>query len=199
MSPHDFPLALFRPPIVLVVENRPSLHSPTGRLVGMLGYEVRRARTGEQALGLVRHHRGLFDLILTNILLPDVDCGRFRAAHSARRARHPRRMDRRLRADRTSGRAGRGAPRGAGDQEALRFSGASGRLAAPDRSPRAAVPLADTLRSPRPPRSEAESLNRTDYQTTPAARPAASRMRRRWPGVRMSRSTTCRTIRATKE
>lgn len=77
MPPHDFPLALFRPPIVLVVEDRPSLRSPTNRLVGMLGYEVRRARTGEQALRLVRHHTGLFDLVLTSIQLPDVDGGEF--------------------------------------------------------------------------------------------------------------------------
>jgi CheY-like chemotaxis protein len=77
MSPHDFPLALFRPPIVLVVEDRPSLRSPTNRLVGMLGYEVRRARTGNQALTLVRHHPGLFDLVLTSVLLPDVDGGDF--------------------------------------------------------------------------------------------------------------------------
>jgi CheY-like chemotaxis protein len=77
MSPHDFPLALFRPPIVLVVEDRPSLRSPTNRVVGMLGYEVRRARTGGQALTLVRHHPGLFDLVLTSVLLPDLDGGEF--------------------------------------------------------------------------------------------------------------------------
>jgi CheY-like chemotaxis protein len=77
MSPQDFPLALFRPPIVLVVEDRPSLRSPTNRLVGMLGYEARRARTGTQALTLVRHHPGLFDLVLTNVLLPDIDGGDF--------------------------------------------------------------------------------------------------------------------------
>ena len=77
MPPHDLPLALFRPPIVLVVEDRPALRSPTGRLVSMLGYEVRRVRTGEQALDLVRHHSGLFDLVLINILLPDVDAGEF--------------------------------------------------------------------------------------------------------------------------
>lgn len=39
----------------------------------MLGYEVRSARNGEQALGLVRHHPALFDLVLTNILMPDLD------------------------------------------------------------------------------------------------------------------------------
>ncbi len=86
MSPHDFPLALFRPPIVLVVEDRPSLRSPTNRLVGMLGYEVRRARTGGQALTLVRQHPGLFDLVLTNVLLPDVDGGDFLARLRAEEA-----------------------------------------------------------------------------------------------------------------
>src|SRR5437868_56668 len=77
MSPHDFPLALFRPPIVLIVEDRPASRSPTSRLVSMLGYEVRGARTGGHALGLLRHHGSLFDLILTNIQLPDMDGGEF--------------------------------------------------------------------------------------------------------------------------
>lgn len=35
--------------------------------------------------------------------------------------------------------------------------------------------------------------------TAPLPRPAASRIRRRCPGVSISRSNTCRTIRATKE
>ena len=52
MPPHDLPLALFRPPIVLIVEDRPPSRSPTSRLVSMLGYEVRGARTGKHALGL---------------------------------------------------------------------------------------------------------------------------------------------------
>jgi CheY-like chemotaxis protein len=43
----------------------------------MLGYEVRGAHDGEQALELLRHHRALFDLVLTNILLPDMDGGEF--------------------------------------------------------------------------------------------------------------------------
>jgi CheY-like chemotaxis protein len=77
MSPHDLPLALFRPPIVLIVEDRPASRSPTSRLVSMLGYEVRGARTGGHALGLLRHHGSLFDLILTNIQLPDMDGGEF--------------------------------------------------------------------------------------------------------------------------
>jgi CheY-like chemotaxis protein len=77
MSPRDLPLALFRPPIVLIVEDRAPLRSPTGRLVSMLGYEVRGVRNGQQALGLVRQHPTLFDLVLTNILLPDMDGGEF--------------------------------------------------------------------------------------------------------------------------
>jgi CheY-like chemotaxis protein len=77
MPPHDLPLALFRPPIVLTVEDRPPSRSPTSRLVSMLGYEVRGVRTGEHALGLLRHHGALFDLILASILLPDMDGGEF--------------------------------------------------------------------------------------------------------------------------
>ena len=77
MPPHDFPLALFRPPIVLLVEDRPPSRSPSSRLVSMLGYEVRGARSGEQALWLLHHYRELFDLVLTSILLPDIDGGEF--------------------------------------------------------------------------------------------------------------------------
>ena len=77
MSPHELSLALFRPPIVLVVEDRPRSRFSTSRLVGALGYEVRGARNGEQALRLVRDYPGLFDLVLTNVLLPDMDGGEF--------------------------------------------------------------------------------------------------------------------------
>ncbi|HEY7635485.1 MAG TPA: response regulator [Gemmatimonadales bacterium] len=77
MSPHELSLALFRPPIVLVVEDRPRSRFSTSRLVSALGYEVRGARNGEQALRLLRHHPGLFDLVLSDILLPDMDGGEF--------------------------------------------------------------------------------------------------------------------------
>src|SRR5919197_478559 len=77
MPPHDLPLALFRPPIVLLVEDRPPSRSPTARRLSMLGYEVRGARSGEQALWLVHHYRTLFDLVLASILLPDMDGGMF--------------------------------------------------------------------------------------------------------------------------
>jgi CheY-like chemotaxis protein len=77
MSPHDLSLALFRPPIVLIVEDRPALRSATGRMVGALGYDVRSARTGIQALALVRSHPGLYDLVLADIHLADMDGGEF--------------------------------------------------------------------------------------------------------------------------
>jgi CheY-like chemotaxis protein len=77
MSPHELSLALFRPPIVLVVENRPRSRFSTSRLVGALGYEVRGARSGDQALRLLRNHPGLFDLVLAPILLSDMDSGEF--------------------------------------------------------------------------------------------------------------------------
>ncbi len=77
MPLHDYPLAHFRPPIVLVVENRPAQRSATGRLVSALGYEVRAARSGELALEAIGRHPALFDLVLTNILLPDMDGGEF--------------------------------------------------------------------------------------------------------------------------
>jgi CheY-like chemotaxis protein len=77
MPPHDLPLALFRPPIVLLVEDRPPSRSPTARRVGMLGYEVRGARSGEQALWLLHNYRALFDLVLANIVLTDMDGATF--------------------------------------------------------------------------------------------------------------------------
>jgi two-component system, cell cycle sensor histidine kinase and response regulator CckA len=77
MSPHELSLALFRPPIVLVVENRPRSRFSTSRLVSALGYEVRAARNGDQALRLLRNHPGLFDLVLSPILLSDMDGGEF--------------------------------------------------------------------------------------------------------------------------
>jgi CheY-like chemotaxis protein len=77
MSPHELSLALFRPPIVLVVEDRPRSRFSTSRLVSALGYEVRGARNGDQALRLLCSHPGLFDLVLANVLLPDMDGGEF--------------------------------------------------------------------------------------------------------------------------
>jgi CheY-like chemotaxis protein len=76
MLSHDaLPLSLFRPPIVLVVESRTSARTSICRLLRALGYDGRVARDGGQALRMLREHPTLYQLILTNTLLPDMDGG----------------------------------------------------------------------------------------------------------------------------
>jgi two-component system, cell cycle sensor histidine kinase and response regulator CckA len=74
-SPDALPLSLFRPPIVLVVESRASARASVGRLLRALGYDGRMARDGQQALRMLRQHPTLYQLVLTNTLLPDMDGG----------------------------------------------------------------------------------------------------------------------------
>ena len=75
LSPDPLPLALFRPPIVLVVESRTAARSTTSRLVRALGYDARVARDGQQALRMLLQYPSLHQLVLTNIVLPDMDGG----------------------------------------------------------------------------------------------------------------------------
>ena len=75
LSPDPLPLALFRPPIVLVVESRTAARAATSRLVRALGYEARVARDGRQALRILDQYPRLHQLILANIVLPDMDGG----------------------------------------------------------------------------------------------------------------------------
>ena len=75
LSYDTLPLALFRPPIVLVVESRTAARNATCRLVRPLGYEGRMARDGLQATRMLLQHPGLHQLVLTNVLLPDLDVG----------------------------------------------------------------------------------------------------------------------------
>jgi DNA-binding response OmpR family regulator len=74
-SPDPLPLSLFRPPIVLVVESRTSARTSVCRLLGALGYDGRPARDGQQALRMLRQHPTLYQLVLTNTVLPDMDGG----------------------------------------------------------------------------------------------------------------------------
>lgn len=76
MLSHDpLSLALFRPPIVLVVESRTAARSATSRLVRALGYDARAARDGQQALRMLLQYPSLHQLVLTNVVLPDMDGG----------------------------------------------------------------------------------------------------------------------------
>jgi CheY-like chemotaxis protein len=74
-SPDTLPLSLFRPPIVLVVESRASARASVGRLLRALGYDGRMARDGQQALRMLLQYPSLHQLVLTNIVLPDMDGG----------------------------------------------------------------------------------------------------------------------------
>jgi CheY-like chemotaxis protein len=74
-SPDPLPLALFRPPIVLVVESRTAARSTTSRLLRAVGYDARAARDGQQALRMLLQYPSLHQLVLTNIVLPDMDGG----------------------------------------------------------------------------------------------------------------------------
>lgn len=74
-SSDPLPLALYRPPIVLVVESRAAARAATSRLVRALGYEARTARDGQQALRMLLQYPRLHQLVLTNIVLPDMDGG----------------------------------------------------------------------------------------------------------------------------
>ena len=75
LSPDPLPLSLFRPPIVLVVESRTSARTSICRLLRALGYDGRVARDGAQALLMLRQHPTLYQLVLTNTVLPDIDGG----------------------------------------------------------------------------------------------------------------------------
>jgi CheY-like chemotaxis protein len=72
-SPDPLPLSLFRPPIVLVVESRASARTSACRLLRALGYDGRVARDGQQALRMLRQHPTLYQLVLCNTVLPDMD------------------------------------------------------------------------------------------------------------------------------
>ena len=75
LSLDPLPLALFRPPIVLVVESRTAARAATSRLVRVLGYDARVARDGQQALRILAQYPRLHQLVLANIVLPDMDGG----------------------------------------------------------------------------------------------------------------------------
>jgi CheY-like chemotaxis protein len=75
LSLDPLPLALFRPPIVLVVESRTAARAATSRLVRQLGYDARVARDGQQAIRMLIQYPSLHQLVLANVLLPDMDGG----------------------------------------------------------------------------------------------------------------------------
>jgi CheY-like chemotaxis protein len=69
------PLALFRPPVLLIVESSDHTRVTLCRLARALGYEPRGARDARHALRLLRRYPGLFQVILTDACLPGMDGG----------------------------------------------------------------------------------------------------------------------------
>ena len=114
-------LALFRPPIVLIVEGAPAARSVTCHMVRAVGYEPRSARDGQQALRLLSQHPTLFQLVLTNVVLSDMDAGRARATRTDARARSPSRGDRRVRAARKGREGDRDLPGPSGREKPFGF------------------------------------------------------------------------------
>jgi two-component system, cell cycle sensor histidine kinase and response regulator CckA len=89
LSPDPLPLALFRPPIVLIVESRTAARSAASRLVRALGYDARVARDGQQALRMLLQYPSLHQLVLSNIMLPDMDGGELAERVSAQEVGTP--------------------------------------------------------------------------------------------------------------
>jgi CheY-like chemotaxis protein len=57
---------------LMVVEDEPPLRAITARVLARAGYEVLTAANGEQALQLAETHPGAIDLVLTDVVMPDM-------------------------------------------------------------------------------------------------------------------------------
>ncbi len=60
-------------PRVLIVEDDPSVRESTALLLEASGIDVVRTETGEEALALVDHDDGGFDLLILDLMLPGID------------------------------------------------------------------------------------------------------------------------------
>ena len=61
-----------RAPTVLLVEDQPALRAVTARLLGRAGYSVLTAGSGPEALEAARATPGQIDLLLTDVVMPDM-------------------------------------------------------------------------------------------------------------------------------
>jgi len=59
-------------PTVLLVEDQPALRAVTARLLGRAGYNVLTAASGPDALALAEATAGRIDLLLTDVVMPDM-------------------------------------------------------------------------------------------------------------------------------
>jgi CheY-like chemotaxis protein len=65
-----------RPAKILVVEDESMLRLMLESILQTHGYQVHAAESGEEALQLWQQHNGTFDLLLTDMMLPDGFTGR---------------------------------------------------------------------------------------------------------------------------
>jgi two-component system cell cycle sensor histidine kinase/response regulator CckA len=63
------------PPTVLVVEDEPTPRTEICRMVRGLGYQVRTARDGREALRYLEQHPGEVRLVLSDVIMPYMDGG----------------------------------------------------------------------------------------------------------------------------
>ena len=59
-----------QPPLLLLIEDDPSVLKATRRMLEYLGYQVLTANQGESALAIYELYKGRIDLIITDITLP---------------------------------------------------------------------------------------------------------------------------------
>ena len=55
---------------ILLVEDEPAIRALIRRMLEGAGYELLVARNGDEALSVARQHRGVIDLLLTDVVMP---------------------------------------------------------------------------------------------------------------------------------
>jgi two-component system cell cycle sensor histidine kinase/response regulator CckA len=58
---------------LLIVENEPAIRNLLQVALRRNGYTVLAAESGREALELVRNHDGVIDLLITDVMMPDMD------------------------------------------------------------------------------------------------------------------------------
>jgi two-component system, cell cycle sensor histidine kinase and response regulator CckA len=58
---------------ILLVEDEELLRHVLAEMLGDLGYRVLSARDGQQALEMSKKHAATFDMLITDVLMPDLD------------------------------------------------------------------------------------------------------------------------------
>jgi two-component system cell cycle sensor histidine kinase/response regulator CckA len=61
------------PAVILVVDDEPAVNQVVGRYLRHLGYQVLEATSGEDALEAVRRQRPRVNLVLSDVVMPEMD------------------------------------------------------------------------------------------------------------------------------